>query len=398
MARILVHALAATAGGGANYLRNFLARVGACGATHEWLVLAPAELEGVAETPHVRILRGGAGRGAVRRVYYDQIRLRQVIREEEIELILATGNFGMLRPPVPQVLLNRNALYFSREHLWELRRRGEFRELLNTMMRRRLALASIAGSACNVVPTHSFMQDVRASLPRLSGDRFETIPHGFDRAKFARPGATLAPEIASKLRREPGLRRILMVSHYNYFRNFETLLRAVAVLRERLKQPIELVLTTKLGKGVKDHRYDTSEAARLVEEAKLENVVTMLGAVPHGELYPLYRSADVVVCPSYAESFGHPMVEAMASGRPIVASDRGVQREMCGDAAVYFSVFDPQHLASRLEQVLGDEALAKRLATNGERRADDFSWEKHFDGLLETIGRTLVASRPRVAA
>jgi glycosyltransferase involved in cell wall biosynthesis len=398
MARILVHALAATAGGGANYLRNFLARVGVRGAAHEWLVLAPADLEGVVETQNVKVQRGGAGRGAVRRVYYDQIRLRQTIREQGIDLVLATGNFGMLRPPVPQVLLNRNALYFSREHLWELRRRAEFRELLNTMMRRRLALASIAGSSCNVVPTFSFMQDIRASLPRLPGDRIEVIPHGFDRARFVRPGATLEPGIAAKLRREPGLRRILMVSHYNYFRNFETVLRAVAKLRDRSKHPVELVLTTTLGAGLKDHRYDTTEAARLVEEAKLESVVTMLGAVPHGELHPLYRSADVVVCPSYAESFGHPMVEAMASGRPIVASDRGVQREMCGEAAVYFSVFDPDHLASRLEQVLGDEALAGRLAANGERRAADFCWEKHFDGLLAAIERTLVGARPKVAA
>ena len=62
MARILVHALAATAGGGANYLRNFLARVGVRGAMHEWLVMAPSELEGVADSPHVRIQRGGAGR------------------------------------------------------------------------------------------------------------------------------------------------------------------------------------------------------------------------------------------------------------------------------------------------------------------------------------------------
>src|SRR5215213_4290642 len=161
MARILVHALAATAGGGANYLRNFLARLGELGTGHDWLVMVPGDGEFSSQAANVRILKHKSGRGAFRRVYHDQIALRRLIKDESVDLILATGNFGMLRPPVPQILLNRNALYFSKEHLWELRRRGEFRELLNTVMRRRLALASIADSVCNVVPTHAFASDIR---------------------------------------------------------------------------------------------------------------------------------------------------------------------------------------------------------------------------------------------
>jgi glycosyltransferase involved in cell wall biosynthesis len=83
------------------------------------------------------------------------------------------------------------------------------------------------------------------------------------------------------------------------------------------------------------------------------------------------------------------MVEAMASGRPLVASDRGTHREVCGDAAVFFSVFDPSHLANRLQQVLTDDALAARLAANGVRRAQDFSWAKHFNQLLAVLDGSL---------
>jgi glycosyltransferase involved in cell wall biosynthesis len=389
MARILVHALAATAGGGANYLRNFLSRLGELGAAHQWLAMVPSDGEFTPPAGNVRVVRHKSGRGAFRRVYYDQIALRRLIKDEGVDLILATGNFGMLRPPAPQVLLNRNALYFSKEHLWELRRRGEFRELLNTLMRRRLALASIADSVCNVVPTHAFADDIRQSLPNIPDERFYVVPHGFDHSAFRGPSTPAE-------KRTDGVKRILMVSHYNYFRNFETLIRGVAEFRRATPTPVELVLTTKLGKGVKDHRYDTTEAAALVESLGLSDCTKMVGTVPHHELEALYRSADVAVCPSYAESFGHPMVEAMAMGVPLVASDRKLQREICGDAAVYFSTFDPTELAARLHEVLLDANLSKRLSAAGPARASAFSWERHFRELLGVLDAAL--GRRRAAA
>jgi glycosyltransferase involved in cell wall biosynthesis len=383
MARILVHALAATAGGGANYLRNFLVRLGDLGRDHEWYVMVPNDGEFLARAANVWVVKHKSGQGAFRRVYYDQIALRKVIKDQSIDLILATGNFGMLRPPVPQVLLNRNALYFSKEHLLELRRRGEFRELLNTLMRRRLALASIADSVCNVIPSQAFAADIRETLPSVPADRFFVVPHGFDHGAF-QPQAPMS--------KTNGVDRILMVSHYHYFRNFETLIRAVAEFR-KTRPNVELVLTTKLGRGVKDHRYDTSEAAALVESLGIRDCVTMLGPVPHSELAGLYRSADVVVCPSYAESFGHPMVEAMAMGRPIVASDRKLQREMCGDAAVYFSTFDHLDLAAKLRETLSSKLLVDSLSKAGPPRAAQFSWERHFRELVAVLDTALVRRR-----
>jgi glycosyltransferase involved in cell wall biosynthesis len=385
MANILVHALAATAGGGATYLRNFLNRLADLGGQHRWMVLVPAEFEAVAPADHVRIVRHKSGRGAVRRIYYDQITLRRVIKDERIDLILATGNFGMLRPSVPQVLLNRNALYFSREHLFELRKRGDFRELLNTLMRRRLALASIQDSVANVVPTRSFALDIQAALPEIPQERFFVVPHGFERSAFMRPGTQFPERLQQLLAPKPLGKRLLMVSHYNYFRNFETVLKAMPLLKRELQGPFELVLTTKLGKGIKESRYDTSLAASIIEREGIGDQVVLLGNVPHQEIFPLYCSADVVLCPAYAESFGHPMVEAMTAGKPIVASDRPVQREMCGDAAVYFDTFDPQSLARQIAAVLNDPQLAHRLSLAGPPRAAQFTWERHFRELLEVI-------------
>lgn len=293
----------------------------------------------------------------------------------------------MLRPPVPQILMNRNALYFSREHLLNLRQRGEIRELLSTAMKSRLAIGSIRASQMNIVPAHAFGEQIREFVPDVPAERFRVIPHGFDTRSFLESYRPLSPEIQSQLK--PNVRRILMVSHYNYFRNFETLLRAVAILRQQWHEPIELVLTTKLQQGLKDHRYDTTRAAQLLQNLDLSDQVTMLGTVPHQELCALYRQADVVVCPSYAESFGHPMVEAMASGRPVVASDRGLHREICQGAALHFPVFDPVALAGCIRNVLENPKLAEQLSRRGFQRSHDFCWRKHFATLIDTIETTI---------
>lgn len=395
MAKILVHALAATAGGGVTYLRNFLSRLNDHGREHQWIVLVPdaPEWADIATGSNVRIMIGAAKTNGLARIYFDQIGLRRFIAEEGIQAVLATGNFGMVMPPVPQILLNRNALYFSREHIRQLRRRGDVRELANILLRRRMALASIRASAMNIVPTAAFRDEICERLPNFPPERFAVIPHGFDNERFVRPDATLDEKIAAKIDRRPGVRRVLMVSHYNYFRNFETLFRGFANLLRHHHEPLELIITTKIGTGIKDHRYDTSSAARLIDELRIGQHVTMLGTTPHSQLYPLYRTADVVVCPSYSESFGHPFVEAMASGRAVVASDRPGHREICGDAALYFPTFDAGSLAECVHAVLADRKLAEFLGANGEWRARDFCWDKHFESLLTVITSSIASRR-----
>ncbi len=181
-----------------------------------------------------------------------------------------------------------------------------------------------------------------------------------------------------------------MVSHYNYFRNFETLIRGFAELVKQASFPCELVLTTKLGDGLRDQRYDTTVAYRLAESLGVLDRITMLGNVPYADLQAFIVTAMCVcVCPAYAESFGHPMVEAMAACKPIVASDCGVQREMCGEAALYFPRFDAEILGHRLLTVLEDPALAQQLGQAGDDRSSFFSWNKHFDELLRAINQVL---------
>jgi glycosyltransferase involved in cell wall biosynthesis len=400
MAKVFVHASAAVAGGGLTYVKNVLPRLAAMKGRHEWHVLLDPTVARMLspQAGDIRLLSAPAAlRNPLRRVWFDQVHLRGLLKKDRFDVIVATGNFGLLAPPVPQILLSRNPLYFSERHCLELRRRRLWKEYAAILAKRWLALACIRASAFNVPPTAAFQNHI-ARFGRVDPRSFRPIHHGFDARRFHGGDAQLNSEYRRMLGETAATRRILFVSHYNYFRNFETVLRAVAELRKLHPGPFQLVLTTRLGEGVFEHRYDTTYAARLVKELGIEANVVMLGHVPYEQLAPLYRACDLAVCPSYAETFGHPMVEAMSCGLPIVATDMDIHREICRDAGVHFDVFDPADLARKIASILGDAALARRLGDAGLKRSADFSWDKHVQQLVALIDEAAaLKARPAAA-
>jgi glycosyltransferase involved in cell wall biosynthesis len=113
--------------------------------------------------------------------------------------------------------------------------------------------------------------------------------------------------------------------------------------------------------------------------------VVLLGDLPHCSLRFAYEAATAFVFPSYLESFGHPMVEAMSFGLPVVAADTPVNREICGEAAVYHPPFDVGDLACRIVQAVTDQAMQDRLRTMARERARLFSWDRHVRLLLQAL-------------
>jgi len=111
--------------------------------------------------------------------------------------------------------------------------------------------------------------------------------------------------------------------------------------------------------------------------------VTLRGYVPKEELAELYRGAACLLFPSRYEGFGLPVLEAMASGTPVVAADEPALREVAGDAAVFAA---PDGLAEGIELALRER---ERLVAAGLERARLFSWEAAARRTLEVYREVL---------
>jgi glycosyltransferase involved in cell wall biosynthesis len=102
------------------------------------------------------------------------------------------------------------------------------------------------------------------------------------------------------------------------------------------------------------------------------------GFVPHEELQQLYARAAVVACPSRREGFGVACLEAMAHGRPVVATGVGGLRDLVvdGETGLVVPTRDPVALRAALDRLLGDPGLRRRLGSGGRERAQEhFSWD-----------------------
>ncbi len=391
MTSVLINAMASTAGGGITYLRNVLPRLNVNARGHDYLVLVPAEhaadYAGCAGEK-VRIETAPVRGNLPARLWWEQTGLRGYLKLGKIDVLVSLGNFALFASPVPQILFNRNDLYFSDYFVRDLRSRGRYGQLIGHIVKSHLARASIRQADTNVAPTKAFADRIRA-VTGSDEDNFEVLHFGFDPNLFTSGQETLPADQLNRLNLNDDCFRLLYVSHYNYFRNFETLIRALPAIRrgikERTGKQTQLVLTTDLKRGAVYGGYDATGAAELIDRLGVRDGIAMLGGVSYQKLHRLYRLCHLFVCPSYSESFGHPLLESMASGVPVAAANLPVHREVCGDAAVYFDLFDEAALAERVMQVLTDPDLSQTMILKGQARVACFSWDAHVDRLEQLI-------------
>lgn len=384
MIRLFINALAATAGGGLTYIRNVLPRLAVRDDVRTTVLLSAALRGELAESARVTFLQGEYPAGSGGRFWHEQRTLPAVIRRSRADVLLSTGNFALYRSPVPQILLSRNALYTSADFLRDLRDRGDHRLWLDTEVKATLARWSVRTADRTVAPSATFAAELR----QWTGMDVVAIHHGFDHEAFFREQTPLPPDVQARIVGTTGSLRLLFVSHYNYYRNFETLFRAMAILKEKLHpRTVRLILTCKLDSKQNPGDYHADEAADLVRQLRLGGDVIQLGAVPYASLHHLYQACDIYVTPAYAETFAHPLVEAMASGLPVIASDLAVHREICGDAARYFPRFSPEILADLIAQASQSTKQLAAMRAMGQSRSKDFSWDKHVEELLQLAKR-----------
>ena len=394
MTRLFVNGLAASAGGGLTYLRNFLPALARRSGVQAVVAVQPDLQRELQSRPGIRFVGMEVAGSVAGRFWREQRQLPALIRDSGSNVLLSTGNFALRRSPVPQILLSRNSLYTSKDFARDVRARRDYRLWLDTRVKGFFARRSMNWADCVVAPSEAFAADLR----EWSGAQVSAVHHGFDRELFCSDSRPLPGPLQARLAPRAGELRLLFVSHYNYYRNFETLLRAVPMLKARLPgMAVRLFLTCRLESGENPGSYSPGAAGRLLRDLGIDADVVQLGSVPYTQLHHVYSACSIYVTPAYTESFAHPLVEAMAMGRPVIASDLPVHREICGSAALYFPRFSPEALADEVARVAGDPGTRSELVAEGQRRFRDFSWESHVDQLLQ-LAAGLVTRRSQRAA
>ena len=360
--RLLVNGLHAKTGGGLTYLRNMLPLLAAADGVELHLCLHDGQV-GLSEDAMdgVTVHRLSFKSGFWRLPIAEQVHVPRLARRIGADVTFSPANYGPILAPGSVILL-RNALgvaFVEKRPLkmayWALVTIGTALSLL--ACRRAIAVSEFARRSAGVIP--------------WSRDRIAVIHHGVS--------ATFSPG--------PGERDgfLLAVSDLYVQKNIDNLILALARLRDA-RPDIMLKIA---GRPV-DRDYEDS-LRRLVRHLGLEGHVRFLGSVSEGELLELYRRCAVFVFPSTVETFGNPLLEAMACGAPIASSNAAAMPEVLGEAALFFDPASIDDMAAALARLLDDAELCRELGCKAAVRARQFSWQRTAEATLSVIRE---AARP----
>jgi glycosyltransferase involved in cell wall biosynthesis len=377
--KVLVAAIGAELGGAVRHLTNLLPELGSADTKRQYVVLVRESFPAIETAGNIRIERvpNRAANSWLGRLFYDLVELPLRVRRENFSLVISILNTGPLWVSVPHILFQRNSLYFCEFYLSELRglRAAE------TYLRRRLAIATMARADCVVTPSNAMADMIRRSCPSLDRNRFSILPHGYRGADLAQP---LDSVFSHRLEQSDGV-RLLYPAHPAPHKGFPLLFEALALLRRRGTNATLFATVDPA-----DWPDEVASYQQHIADLQLDGAVVFLGRVPQMQMGAVYSRCDLMVYPSLCESFGFPMVEAMAHQLPIVAAETAVNQEICGNAALYFEPLDPEDACKTIEQALTAGVRAE-LAKNGEARMNGFDWSwaryaKDFMQLIEAVG------------
>jgi glycosyltransferase involved in cell wall biosynthesis len=226
-------------------------------------------------------------------------------------------------------------------------------------------------------------EDARAQLAaafRRSPSDIEVISEGPDPSFRPLDVTEIGPAILEKYRLPARVPLILYVGGISPHKNLQGLLHALARVE---RSTWHLVLA---GDYTTDSFFGCyNEVIELSHSLHLAERVTFTGYVDDVDLVILYNLATMLVLPSFGEGFGLPVVEAMACGLPVAASNRNSLPEIVGEAGLLFDPLSHEELAAAIARLLSDELLRNELRTEGRERAELFSWKAGARKLVSII-------------
>jgi glycosyltransferase involved in cell wall biosynthesis len=320
----------------------------------------------------------------VHRFLWEQIGWRRIVKESGADVVFSSANYGILFPPIPQVLLVQGEIYLNPVYREKVLPRLSWRERLSAFLRRHLMLWSARCSRETIFPSQVALDaagDYDAELVDTASVNYLGVNPRFKLDSGRRAWCA------------DGSIRLLYVSVYYPHKDPVTLAEATRRLNEQ-----GLKTHTRITMEPDDfHAWDNAGIElRTLRDSSYTGILEM-GRIDHAALDGALRDYDAFVFPSMAETFGFPMVEAMQAGVPLIVSDISIHREICGDAALYFRLGDPDDLAACVRRLHESPELRTDLVERGHARAHGlFTWEQHVAGLMSVVRSIVTHTHHRV--
>lgn len=313
-------------------------------------------IDHVAEPPHLPTNLG-----------WTLVGLPRAASTAKVDLIHAPAYTAPLWAPAPVVLTIHDVSY-ERHPEWYPYRRDWVR---------RAFYRRSARAAAHILTDSSFSSDEIEAAYGISRGRITVAPLGVS-ARFAHGDRAAADGLP------PGVAApyLLHVGDLHDRRNVSVVIEALSAVRNRggATRDLRLVLAG-VDRGLSD------QLRRCAADKGVSDALASLGTVSDADLESLYRHAAALVYPSLYEGFGLPVLEAMASGTPVIASKEASIPEVLGDAGILLDPFDARAWTDAIAKVVNDGRQRAAMQAAGRARAAGFTWERTARTTLDVYRR-----------
>lgn len=298
---------------------------------------------------------------------WEQIRLPEAIKKANIDFLHSTCNTSAIWQPNPLLLTLHDIIYLEK-----LDFKGTAYQNFGNLYRR-YVVPKVVDKSENIITVSHFERNTILEHLQLPEEKVEVV---YNAVSDSFHNQYSAEEVAAFREKH------MLPEHYMLFlgntapkKNTQNVLSAYVHYCLSVKDAVPLVILDY------DRTFVEEALTRMKQKHLISNFV-FPGYVPSHQMPLIYNGAHVFLYPSLRESFGMPILEAMACGTPVITSTTSSMPEIAGGAAVLVDPYDYKELAEGIYKLLSDGDLYHDLVEKGLKRAAEFTWEASAKSLL----------------
>ena len=334
----------------------------------------------IKETPNFKIVRLKGGFYP----FWEQIALPKAAKKYGCQILHCTSNTAPLFTSVPLVVTLHDIIYMESSYPKIMKGTGTLYQKFGNAYRK-LFVPRIIKKSEKIITVSNFEKNRIGQFFKMASDnRLVAVYNGV--SEHFKPVSQ--PDVLQRVKE-----KYRLPNHFFFFlgntdpkKNTKGTLKAFSDFLKKTGSDIQLVMLD----------YDRQELEAIlndINDKDLINRIILTGYVVNTDLPAIYSQCEIFLYPSLRESFGIPMLEAMACGVPVITSNTSSMPEVAGDAALLIDPFNPAEITDAMMKILDNKELKSDLIKKGLIRAAAFSWKAMAQNVLEIyrqMGKNLI--------
>jgi glycosyltransferase involved in cell wall biosynthesis len=310
--------------------------------------------------------------------FWEQISLPRAAKKAGCQLLHCTSNTAPVFTSIPLVVTLHDIIYMESSYFKILKGTGSLYQKFGNVYRK-MFVPKIVKKSKKIITVSHFEKNRIGQFFGIEGDnRLTAVYNGV--SEYFKPIAHKTELLRVKARYNLPDNFFFFLGNTDPKKNTKGTLKSFSDFIKQTGSDYKLVMLD----------YDLSELEKLLAEigdkALIDRIV-LTGYVVNTDLPSIYCQCEVFLYPSLRESFGIPMLEAMACGVPVITSNTSSMPEIAGNAALIIDPFKPEQITNALIQITNDQALKKQLIERGLQQSAKFSWKAMAKDVLEIYKR-----------